>query len=390
MYLSREGIRHIVVDKAVFPRDKICGDALSGKVIYALNRVNPGLSSELTKQHSTFLPSWGISFYAPNGRVLEVPFKSDINPLEQAPGFIATRMDFDHFLVEHLSGESNRIVLGNGVVDATFAEDGVEVMLEDGEKLMCKLIIDASGAHSRIARKHGMKLEPDHHAAGLRQYYEGVSGLHPSGFIELHFVKDILPGYFWIFPMTGGRANVGLGMLSSSVSKRKINLKIELQKIVEEHPVISKRFADARSLEQPKGWGLPFGSKKRTLSFNRLMLCGDAASLIDPFTGEGIGNGMISGKYAAETAVEALLAGKMDADFLRKYDARVYRHLWPELKMSHHLQKMVHVPWLFNFVVNKGRKSAEFRNTLTAMFENVDLRKKFRSPKFYLNLLLNR
>jgi len=54
------------------------------------------------------------------------------------------------------------------------------------------------------------------------------------------------------------------------------------------------------------------------------------------------------------------------------------------------LQKMVKYPWLFNFVANKGRKSAEFKGLLTAMFENVNLRKKFRDPRFYFRLLFNK
>ena len=190
--------------------------------------------------------------------------------------------------------------------------------------------------------------------------------------------------------MTGNRVNVGLGMLSSSVSKKKVNLKEELNRIVKEHPVISKRFKHAKALETVKGWGLPLGSIKREISGHRVLFCGDAASLIDPFTGEGIGNAMISAKYAADVIEEAIAHHDYSHEVLKAYDNHVYNHLWPELKMSHQLQKMVRFPWLFNFVANKGHKSNEFKTLLTAMFENVDLRKKFRDPKFYLRLLLNK
>src|SRR5690606_7215288 len=60
---------------------------------------------------------------------------------------------------------------------------------------------------------------------GIRGYYEGVKGLHPENFIELHFLKETLPGYFWIFPLPNGQANVGLGMRSKAVRQKKINLR---------------------------------------------------------------------------------------------------------------------------------------------------------------------
>jgi geranylgeranyl reductase family protein len=390
MYLSQHGVHHILIDKSEFPRDKVCGDALSGKVVYALNRVYPGLVKQIVQNQEQYHPSWGITFVSPNGKKLNVPFKNDIEESEQAPGFIATRYEFDHFLFKNTQSSFSVVKSGVEATDIKFNSSGVNINLSDQTSISASILIDGTGAHSTLARNLGIQMELNHHSAGLRQYYSNVKGLHPQGFIELHFIKDILPGYFWIFPMPGNRANVGLGMLSAAISKNKVNLKKSLEKIIREHPIISKRFLNAEALEKPKGWGLPMGSKKRVISGDRLMLTGDAASLIDPFTGEGIGNAMISGKYAAETAIEALDANRFDSYFLKTYDFRVYKHLWPELNMSHQLQKMVKYPWLFNFVVNKGRKSAEFRNTLTAMFENVDLRKKFRDPKFYLRLLMNR
>ena len=95
--------------------------------------------------------------------------------------------------------------------------------------------------------------------------------------------------------MNDGKANVGIGMLSSHISQKKINLKVVLQKLIETHPQLKDRFINAKALESIKGFGLPLGSKKRRLSGDRYVLTGDAASLIDPFSGEGIGNAIRSG-----------------------------------------------------------------------------------------------
>ncbi|MFT4521728.1 MAG: geranylgeranyl reductase family protein [Bacteroidia bacterium] len=387
MGLSKHKVDHVLLDRATFPRDKICGDALSGKVVYVLNRIKPELVPELSTITDQFLPSWGISFVAPNGKKLDVPFKTTRNADDQAPGFIATRMDFDSFMFTHTVSKFCTTKTGSKVVDFEISKTGSKVVCSNGDVIEAELLIDCSGAHSKIAKSVGIEMELAHYSAGLRMYFENVADLHPEGYIELHFIKDVLPGYFWIFPMPNNRVNVGIGMLSKEVSRKKVNLKKEINNIIANHPEISKRFKNAKMIDDVKGWGLPMGSKKRQISSNRLMICGDAASIIDPFTGEGIGNAMISAKYAADVAAEALNENDFSSNRLGSYDQLVYKHLWPELNMSHKLQRMVKYPFLFNFVVNKGRRNKEFSALLTAMFENVDLRSKFRDPRFYMKLL---
>ena len=390
MGLTKNKIQHVLIDKATFPRDKICGDALSGKVVYALNRVKPDVVEQIVNQSESYLPSWGITFVAPNGKHLNIPFTTDKSNQKQAPGFIATRTDFDSLLVKNTDSPYCEQMFGHAVRSTQITPNKVFIEIDEGHSFKADMVVDCSGVRSDLAKDHGIEMELEHYCAGLRQYYTGVTGLSEEGYIELHFINDVLPGYFWIFPMTDGRVNVGLGMLSASVSKHKVNLKELLTKIITNHPVISKRFENAKALESVKGWGLPLGSKKRQLHFDRLLFCGDAASIIDPFTGEGIGNAMISAKYASDVIAKAVEDNDFSEANVRSYTEQVYHHLWPELNMSHKLQKMVKYPWLFNFVANKGAKSKEFKILLTSMFENVDLRKKFRDPRFYFRLLFNR
>ncbi|MFM7175791.1 MAG: NAD(P)/FAD-dependent oxidoreductase, partial [Bacteroidota bacterium] len=87
-FLSREGIPHLLIDKAVFPRDKICGDALSGKVFTVLKKLDPNIRSKMGTMESDFLPCEGIVFVAPNGKSLDVPFKSkSANSIDGPAGF---------------------------------------------------------------------------------------------------------------------------------------------------------------------------------------------------------------------------------------------------------------------------------------------------------------
>ena len=83
-------------------------------------------------------------------------------------------------------------------------------------------------------------------------------------------------------------------------------------------------------------------------------MLGDAAALIDPFTGEGIGNAMISGMIAADVVTQNYHGKTFEGFNLKAYDEHVYRRLGSELKLSQHMQSLTKYPWLFNMVVNKA------------------------------------
>jgi geranylgeranyl reductase family protein len=393
LFLSKAGIPHTIIDKAIFPRDKVCGDALSGKSVYVFNRLDPALVSELSASKEKFLDSWGVKFVAPNGKSIDIPFRSDMSNIAQPPGFISKRMDFDAELFSKLDRNYAHVLEGSELTDAYTNESGVTLQVKNADgvsTILAKMVIGAEGDRSVVGKKLGtIRKENDHYCAGIRVYYEGVADLHPQNFIELHFLEELLPGYFWIFPLPNGQANVGAGMLSSVVSKRKVNLKEDMLRAIANNPNIRERFADAKMLGKVQGWGLPLGSKKRNISGNRFLLVGDAGSLIDPFTGEGIGNALYSGMIAADVIADAVKAGRYDASFLARYDQLFYERQWDELRLSHTLQKLCRFPWLFNFVVNKANRNKELRETISCMFEDLDLRAKLRDPRFYLRLLFN-
>ncbi len=389
MFLAKAGIPSLVVEKAVFPRDKICGDALSGKVVQTLHRINPQLVADLQAEPFQ-VGSWGVIFAAPNGKQLRVPFKKQIQQSEKAPGYIAKRLHFDDFLYR-AAKQNPLITIVEGEELTTFQRQGNGWLLQ-GETLevTTELVLAADGAQSKFARQvAGFTLDAEHYCAGIRAYYTGVTGMDDENFIELHFLKELLPGYLWIFPLPDGGANVGLGVRSDYISKKRLNLKKMLPQLLSAYPALSERFANASLQGDVKGFGLPLGSKKRPISGNGYMLLGDAASLIDPFTGEGIGNAMICGQKAAEVIVDLKAAGKPSTALLQ-YDMAVYKRMWNELALSRRMQQLVQYPWLFNLVVNKAHRSPTLQETIMCMFEDLELRNRLKQPGFYLNLLLNR
>ena len=396
LHLARAGIGSVVFDKAAFPRDKICGDALSGKVISELRRLS-GDSDELPallRAEAAQVPSWGIAFIAPNGEALRVPFKTGFDKAaDRAPGHLMRRLDFDDFLVRQVRRQP-LIQLREHTEVADWTRDpatGRWTLLDPHKNPLARarLVVAADGAHSRFGRTvGGHTLDPAHHCAGLRAYYRGVRGLDPDNFIELHFLRDFLPGYLWIFPLPDGAANVGVGMLTEAVSKKKVNLRRRLTEIIQEVPALRERFAGA-TLEGPvQGFGLPLGSRMRPISGDGFLLVGDAGSLIDPFSGEGISNALIAGRHAADWAARALAADNLGADFMRGYDAAVYRRLGPELRVSRRLQQLLAFPRLFDFVVRRANRNPALAELISSMFNDLDLRQRLRQPGFYARLLV--
>src|SRR5690606_12499029 len=172
------------------------------------------------------------------------------------------RYDFDALLFDRVK-QAEAITVLEGATAKNFdrTEHGWRITTNSDQTIEAQLILDASGANSHFARSiGGLDLDRRHHAAGVRAYYSGVKDLDPQGFIELIFLKDLLPGYLWIFPLPGRRANVGLGLRSDVVKKRRVDLKELMLRSIAEHPALKDRFAVAKLEGAIQGMGLPLAS----------------------------------------------------------------------------------------------------------------------------------
>ncbi|QTN38783.1 geranylgeranyl reductase family protein [Cryomorphaceae bacterium] len=384
--LKGSGLNVILVDKSTFPRDKICGDALSPDVWNQLLQLN--LPLENLKEFTHKVPSYGAKVSSPSGETVEFEFPETKTGL--APGYISERIAFDEYMWRHACSSPN-VESREGVAVKSASRKGSYWQVDtDHGSVNAKVLFIADGAQSSLAKSiGGASVERSHYCAGLRQYWKGVSGFHEKGFIELHFVDSVNPGYFWMFPLPNGHANVGIGMLSSKVAEKSVNLKKEMENIIQNHPDFRDRFKNAEPLENVKGWGLPIGSKKRKISGDHFLLLGDAASVIDPATGEGIGNAIRTGRVAAELLPDLIKKDKTQAGDLKAYDEEVYRRMWSELKWSRTLQKLLHYPWLINFVVRKSARNESVRRLVSGSLSEMDKRKNIYNPLFYLRILLN-
>jgi menaquinone-9 beta-reductase len=387
-YAAKNGLKVLMLDKDVFPRDKICGDALSGKSIGILRDMN--LLEEVQDLPGAFIQS--IVFSSPNHDQFRIDLRN--TSLKNIPkGFVIRRKIFDNFLFEKIKTTDVEIRENFSVTDV-LQSDGIVTGVrgkdrKTGEILEfnSKLLFGADGYNSIVSRKMNLyEHDPDHWVVALRRYYKNVGGLTDQ--IELHYVDEVIPGYFWIFPIEEGYANVGIGMLHSIIKRKDIDLKKALENVINS-PSFRDRFVDAEPQEKPIGWNLPVGSKRRKSYGNGFLLLGDAAGLIDPFTGEGIGNAMYSGKFAIETAVEALKQNDFSADFLAQYEDNLWGMIGNELNISSKLQKMGQNKFLLNFVIGKAAKNPEVSDIIAGMLANEVPRKRLANPLFYAKLLFS-
>src|SRR3989344_1649879 len=389
LFLEKQGVKNVLlVDKARFPRDKICGDAFSGKSM--------GLARELgvvnDYDSAPHEPVYGVLFSNPKGTLVDIPFPGAEKGRKSKPGFCMRRIDTDNVLFQNAKKKVETLeefTISDLILEDGFVK-GIKGKQKDGKELEIRanIVVGADGTSSVVAQKVGQGVcPPEHQVIATRGYYQGVTGM--TGNIELHFVEEVMPGYFWIFPLDNGWSTLRLGVLTSEKQKRKMNLKELQEQIIANNQMFKERFKDAKIDAQGiKIWTLPLGSHHRKNHGNGWVLVGDAASLIDPFSGEGVGNAMTSGKFAAKAIVAALNSNDFSEKAFDNYDAELWSTIGPELKTSYNLQKLGKFKTLLNIVIDKASTKPEVKRAISGMLANEEAKKDLISPLGLLKMLL--
>ena len=116
---------------------------------------------------------------------------------------------------------------------------------------------------------------------------------------------------------------------------------------------------------------------------------GDAAGLVDPFTGEGIGNAMVSGRIASEVAAKAKLKNNFTKEYLKRYDQELWGYLGNELSTSTKLLKLAHSKFLLNFVIDRAARNEKVRDIMSGMLAEEIPKSELSNPLFYLKILFS-
>ena len=419
-YLAMSGKKVLLIEKSEFPRDKTCGDALGGKSLQHVHAIGAH-DAVISGQHYKYT---GITMTSSNGNSMTINLRGN-EFAHNTAGYVVKRNLLDNAVFSaakrHVE-ENGGTVLQNTSVKGVIWEGKLEeedpgkgsrndriakgVRYVDAQKnellARSKVVIGAGGYNCPVARELVIDTfeeefqERAHWSGAYREYYTDVKGCKPeNGEMEIHFVKGILPGYFWIFPAGDGLINVGTGMLLSEMDKQKVKIKQLHHQIIKEHPLFKERFKDSKAIEgSAKGWMLPLGSPRknkknqpRRSAGNRVLLVGDAASLIDPFTGEGIGNAMVSAEFASQTA-EQIINGQDPVEAGEEFMIKVWEKLGPELTNSYKLQRLLKRKRLMNWVIGKAGKKPKIQAMLTDMLASKESQAQIHSKFFLLRMFL--
>lgn len=406
-YLAMAGKKVLLIEKDSWPRDKICGDAVGGKSLSHVSEL--GVKTRLEENPHFRVIS--ILFGSPKGITVDIPLPEEEVDAREA-GYSLPRIQFDRMLFERATeiiSENGGLVVQNTTVKKMIHNgkmgderifSGVAVV-SGGEKKewYAPVIIGAGGFNCPVARSvvkdtySETLVDREHYCGGWREYWKGVEGCGvDEGAIEIHFLNKS-PGYFWLFPVGGGVVNVGVGVVLSELDKQKRKLKEMQAEIISSHPSLSPRFADAEMVEgSGRGWQLPFGSPRKGGKFqprrvfaNGVLLVGDAASLVDPFSGEGIGNALFSAKAAADSIIEN---GGVTLDSGEIYQNAIWEALGDELTNSFKLQKLSRRSFLINWVLKKASKKPKIQKLFTDMIASKEAQGNLHSKTYLLRTFL--
>lgn len=344
-YLAQEGYDVLLLDRHDFPRDKTCGDAIPAGAIEIMTHL--GMKEKIDKavERGEFYRVDSIRILSPKGKMLQANLRDG---KEGGKSYIAPRMYFDAVIQQQAveSGAEFRKAL----VKEPLVEDGrvvgVQAQLNgDVKELRSKIVVGADGVTSVITRglRPGNNQHDDlHRAVALRAYVTDIEEIPRE--VEFYLYDEILPGYAWIFPIGANKANIGLGMRLDVFRKGNHNLKSMLQHFLE-LPQIKPRLKRGGEVEGVKIWQLNFGSQKKLKhTYDGALLVGDAAGFINPLTGGGIHNALISANMAAQTIGESLQKDDTSRESLKIYEKRCNDAMWKGMRRSFFIQR-----WLLRF-----------------------------------------
>lgn len=317
---ARAGLDVVALDKATFPRDKICGDGLTTGALRHLEELGldpADVASWTTSDHCWIRSPSGRTtrFSLPRGRGQYVA--------------VATRRDLDAALVELARKSGADVLDGHAVTAARETDEHVELEVDGLGTVRARWAIGADGMWSPL-RKHLGTTVPGYRGEwhAFRQYVSGVGPVLAKD-LYISFDADIVPGYFWSFPLGDGRANIGFGIQrGGSWSTRDMK---QLWPDLLDRPHLRTLLGPDWTPDEPhRAWPIPARVDGVPPVTRRTLFVGDAVAACDVMTGEGIGQALVTGRRAAESVLRCGASG----DAAAEYERALRRELVADHRMS--------------------------------------------------------
>ncbi|MCI7551624.1 MAG: geranylgeranyl reductase family protein [Actinomycetaceae bacterium] len=385
-YMASHGLDVLVLERATYPRDKVCGDGLTPRAVTELIRMGfPIPESE------GWVRNYGVRGYG-GGIVIDVPWPE----LASQPNFgsACPRKVFDHKLIEYARAAGARIEEGITVTapivhDASGRVVGVRARKtaegSRGEEFTvgARLVVDAGGVSARLATAVGREKNIRRPmGVAVRTYYRSPLAQTDmmESYLELWAGKpnesELLPGYGWVFAVGDGLVNVGLGSLSSTakptgVDYRKV-FETWMANVPEEWELTPEnRVGTLRSA------ALPMAFNRKPHYADGLALIGDAGGMVSPFNGEGIAYALASGRILADFTAQALVRrtlGEQDR-VLAQYPAQMRDELGGYYTLGRVFAALIERPEIMHICVKYGLpRPTLMRLVMKLLSDNFDRR----------------
>lgn len=315
--LARKGIRVALVERASFPREKVCGDFVEPAGLRILEAM--GCSSALDLDKRMPITRNRVYFGPRMPYAGDIPYYDGMHGMPPH-GFIIPRDQLDTVLLDNAEAHG-ATVLRSTAAKAIERDCGLMTVTVSSHgktrALAAPVVIGADGVQSMVARHAGLS-RTDRRQIGVSQrvYVEDIDVA--EGEATIWFDEDHYPGYGWMFPMAGGRANMGVGLLSETCDRFGMSVQQCFREAVERLRIRHPGCSRARIASKPLGGAVHMYGGITRNHFAGGLLVGDAGSFVDPMTGEGITQGMESAIIAARTVAAVLEKGSFEqADFAR-------------------------------------------------------------------------
>jgi menaquinone-9 beta-reductase len=328
--LAARGFRTVLIDRASFPRDKVCGDFVGPMALVEL--ADLGVAQTAAFGATAAMTQLALHVDDDQPAVLSIP------EVDAIPGYgrVIPRLQLDAWILDAARQAGATVWDGRKAEAVERAPDAITVRGRGAAgpwQLRARLLLGADGSNSMVARTlRGGPPPSQDRILAVRAYFDDVEG--PDGQGDIWFRADTFPGYHWLFPAGGGSANLGVGMVASTYPQSARNLREMLLRLIEEDASVRHRLRGARMRGKVLGHPLTTYNPRLPLIGDRLMLLGDAAGLINPLNGEGIQYALHSARWAADIAADRLGSDRLDAASLEGYQQRVHQSLRADMALS--------------------------------------------------------
>jgi len=387
--LAQEGVDVLVLDRAKFPRDKICAEYLSPQASRILSDMR--VLDEIERTEPAHLA--GMSIRAPNGHVANGEFAANHGfRAFRDKGLAIRRMILDDIVLRGARTAGARVEESMRVTDlaknGSARVSGVTVLDADGgsRTLRARYVVGADGLRSVIGRRLGLmrtsRIWPQRIA--LVAHYRKVQGVTDMG--EMHVDYD---GYFGIVDVGDGRMNVAVVVPMSRAKEIGEDKAEFFESWIGSRPHLAERFAGAERITPVRATG-PFATASRRAWSPGAALVGDAADFFDPFTGEGIYAALRGGELLAPYLAEALVRSpKEESRILSGYDRARRREFGGKWKLERIVGMAIAYPYFLNNAAKVLSRRKDLADLLVGVAGDFVPTSVVLSPRFLFNLFIS-